>query len=590
MVQQNEIRVLHLLPHLGKENAPIQCDIRVVGLATKPKYEALSYVWGSSTTLLDIVVAGQKVGVTPNLHALLRRVRQPKKTRTLWVDQLCINQWDTKEKAEQVRLMRTIYSNCQSCLIWMGEVREDIQVKHAAEGLDFLRYMAAIADEDDQDSIPVPSSMASDAKFLPGMKALRTMSYAADLKEGNPWWARIWTVQEAVLPQHLVLLWGPLSMQWEDMELASQTWVTGFPDVVWKRLETPFSSFLGDMMAMVIWLRIAGQTDDTPMEMVNRWRFRLATDRRDKIYALIGLYTSGTLPRTEQCNYDLTPVEVFCSLTIDLIMSEEGLKPLIADPRLEAEKATPGIPRWAIDVSEISGFNTDWYHLYGYNHYNACGDYFLDLGALQTRADEDDLTLLLKGVLVDTIDVVSERRTSLRRDEAGADRIKVEKLREMIALAHKHVNRGTPASSELYPGGYTLRQAFGRLVLGDLRRDDEQRPDDRPVDDEAIEEVYRFKDTGVRNDLHMTIQGMIQNQVFFITKTGLMGMGHLDTKPGDAVVVFYGGKVPFTVAKRKGGEEEYDFGGRCYVQGIMDGELFMEEEEVARRTRTMTIY
>ena len=110
MILQNEIRILHLLPHDGDSDAPIKCNLRVASLDHNPEYEALSYVWGNKGSLVDIQVSDRTVGVTKNLYSALQRLRLTDKTRPLWVDQLCINQWDMEEKEQQVRLMRRIYT------------------------------------------------------------------------------------------------------------------------------------------------------------------------------------------------------------------------------------------------------------------------------------------------------------------------------------------------------------------------------------------------------------------------------------------------------------------------------------------------
>lgn len=589
MISGNEIRILDLLPHSGDaENDLIKCNIRVVPLASKPRYEALSYVWGSGATLENIDVEGQTVGITANLHAALKRLRLPDQSRPLWIDQLCINQWDTKEKASQVRMMRDIYTNCSCCRIWMGEIQEGIPLADAEQALQFIEYMAAAHTAEDGDSIPEPTCFQSDDTFKGPMTALRSMSYTIDNRKGNPWWARVWTVQEAVLPPHLILMWGPLSMPWERMHEATCTWTGGMPWRAWELTSKPHASFLGDMMAMIIWLEIAKAGWDSPMYMVSRWRFRRATDPRDKIYGLLGLCPPGSLRTVERCDYDLSPVQVFCSLTIDLIVSEEGLLPLVFDPRLEIERATADMPRWAIDVGEISEFNTDWYHLYGYNHYNANGDRFLDVGELQARAEQEPRTLKLTGVHVDTVEWVGDFVYKHNSDLPKADKITAKAIKSWQSFVYKHVKRGTKKSSELYPGGYTLHEAFARLMLGDLIRNGNQEAEDdeaKEVTAEHIDEFYDYVKTKERNHLWITFWGMMKNQRIFVTKSGLIGTGHREVQPGDEVWVFHSGRVPFTIAPRKGGgDDEYDFGSRCYVQGIMQGQVFEEDEAPVERT------
>ena len=196
-VLPNEIRLLQVLPHKEKYDSPIECNRLVVSLENRPRYEALSYVWGDPDILVDIRVAECNVGVTRNLYAAPIRLRLPHQTRSLWIDQLCINQWDTKEKAEQVRLMRQIYTTCQNSLLWMGEIPQGVTETDADQVMSVLRYMAASFK---RRRGALPDCLKSDAAFEGTIKALEALS------RKNPWWERVWTVQEAVLPLTKTLL------------------------------------------------------------------------------------------------------------------------------------------------------------------------------------------------------------------------------------------------------------------------------------------------------------------------------------------------------------------------------------------------
>ncbi|KAK8084017.1 hypothetical protein PG996_002798 [Apiospora saccharicola] len=67
-------------------------------------YEALSYVWGlgGSKPWLAVTINGHDVTVTDNLFGALYNLRQSDHDRILWVDALCINQGDNKEKGHQL--------------------------------------------------------------------------------------------------------------------------------------------------------------------------------------------------------------------------------------------------------------------------------------------------------------------------------------------------------------------------------------------------------------------------------------------------------------------------------------------------------
>ncbi|KAK0639772.1 hypothetical protein B0T16DRAFT_338954 [Cercophora newfieldiana] len=82
--QKKEIRLLSL--NSGSGSDPIYCSLCIVSLHDRPKYEALSYVWGPPEPSHLIRLDGQPFRVTSNLYAALKRLRLPHSRRTLWVD------------------------------------------------------------------------------------------------------------------------------------------------------------------------------------------------------------------------------------------------------------------------------------------------------------------------------------------------------------------------------------------------------------------------------------------------------------------------------------------------------------------------
>jgi hypothetical protein len=74
-----------------------------------------------------IWVDGEELAVTRNLFDLLHHIRHRHEVVTLWVDAVCINQEDIKERSHQVALMDAVYSSCVSVYIWLGHTPEDVQ-------------------------------------------------------------------------------------------------------------------------------------------------------------------------------------------------------------------------------------------------------------------------------------------------------------------------------------------------------------------------------------------------------------------------------------------------------------------------------
>lgn len=571
MALLNEFRILVLLPRYeGAENALIECDIHTVSLSDVPQYEALSYVWGAPESQIPILVSGKEQKVTKNLHDALVRLRLASEKRMLWIDQLCINQWDSNEKAAQVQMMRQIYSNCSGCLLWLGDLRPDIPLADAEAALEFFEYLSGLGKAEDRDAFPTPSCMASEEVFQGPMKAINSIN-----PDECSWWKRIWTVQEAVLPKNVTFIWGSLSVSWELLVGASNTWVTILLPAPARRLLASHLNVMGDLMCHVIWLRNAKDLYDCPLQSFYKWRYRLATDSRDKVYGLLGLHHAGTLPSVDKCDYTISSTKVFCSLTYDLILNEQSLLPLILDPRLEPERAAPGMPRWALDLSNFPKYYTDYFHFHSYSFYNANGDRELDVDSLLQLSQTTSECLTLRGTLVDTVDVVGKGFYHPQRETDPEAVLDI--LQEWQKLARDHERGTAPEVRESNSEDATKMTTFGHLMLGDWIRDENQYPK-RAATENDVQSVLEFTETHQQNHTFGTVCGMMKNQTFFVTKSGLMGLAHLETRPGDEVWVLDGGRVPFTLRRRGDiGSPEFDFVGRCYVQGIMKGEIFDDQ-------------
>jgi hypothetical protein len=129
------IRLLVL--HSGKPADPIRCDIVHVNILSHPVYEAVSYTWatenGDCQLSETIIVGGRYISVTANCLYALWRLRKVDAPRTLWLDAISINQEDVSERNHQVGLMREIYSNASSVLIYIGEL--DVPTQEILRGI-----------------------------------------------------------------------------------------------------------------------------------------------------------------------------------------------------------------------------------------------------------------------------------------------------------------------------------------------------------------------------------------------------------------------------------------------------------------------
>lgn len=120
------IRVLDVEAAINpkKINEQIRGNFRVVDLTAPGPYyfSALSYVWGEPESKPDLVRCGAHlIPLQKNGLSALKHLRKKLGRFSIWIDALCINQSDEKEKENQIPLMGDIYSKSENAYIWLGD-------------------------------------------------------------------------------------------------------------------------------------------------------------------------------------------------------------------------------------------------------------------------------------------------------------------------------------------------------------------------------------------------------------------------------------------------------------------------------------
>ena len=127
-LEEHNIRLFSAVQPVDRR-APLNFILRNYHLLETPHYAALSYCWGSSAKTETIRINGQHVAVTQNLHSALSDLREAAKNgrdhvdprvNHLWVDAVCIDQSNDKERDHQVKHMWQIYHYASIVLSYLG--------------------------------------------------------------------------------------------------------------------------------------------------------------------------------------------------------------------------------------------------------------------------------------------------------------------------------------------------------------------------------------------------------------------------------------------------------------------------------------
>ena len=209
---KKQIRLLRLpLDLLGDD---FDGTLETVSLNDCYSYNALSYVWGSPGVRSHIRLSRYLVPVTPNLKEALIRHTQLAQDYSfpglLWVDAICINQDDLEEKSSQLSLMKDIYAQARATSVSLGRAS-----RHSLKAFEAISRLSQLSLDNNLQSISARDFPCGDGRQSHELSLITSLSVDLDDSSDiplqallefiqNPWWRRVWTLQEASLARETI--------------------------------------------------------------------------------------------------------------------------------------------------------------------------------------------------------------------------------------------------------------------------------------------------------------------------------------------------------------------------------------------------
>lgn len=178
------------------------------------KYEALSWCWGTDAPTHMIFInekdnKGQeklyKLRVREQLALALKYLRYPDRSRTLWIDAICINQDDSSERNHQVQLMSRIYTRAEEVSIWLGDSDDSSKL-----AIPFIK--------DEIMELENFETLFSNNRYAAKWRALVILMQ-------RDWFSRRWVVQEIALATKATIYCGQDSVEWKQFAVAIERFV-----------------------------------------------------------------------------------------------------------------------------------------------------------------------------------------------------------------------------------------------------------------------------------------------------------------------------------------------------------------------------
>lgn len=309
-----------------------------------PDYFALSYCWGDPSRKTEVVISGQVVQISGNLESALHHSGLAVGD-LIWADAICINQGDPFEKSYQVNMMGLIYAKARRVIAWLGA--------EAQQSLPAVKLVTRLSKRVER--LPLSSlhtiggidaaSPTTDI-FLASLSDLphpaRALQGLAELLS-RPYWERVWIIQEIAKATVVEVRCGKLQIDLNGI-LYAATRHTGLSE----RHRT--------LLAAIFEFRAQEQRKAGRMPLIQAIltsRFSLATDERDKVYALLGLAEDSTdlVPTPD---YEQLEPEAFEQLTKRIIESHHSSPVTLLAKRVPLSSRFPQSSPWAVDWAELA--------------------------------------------------------------------------------------------------------------------------------------------------------------------------------------------------------------------------------------------
>ncbi|KAF7863137.1 hypothetical protein EAF04_007220 [Stromatinia cepivora] len=314
-----------------------------------PVFNTLSYVWGSKVYSHSIFINGRPFPVLSSLHPFLETIcdDQNLKQGWWWIDSICINQSAGSvaevERNTQVAMMRRVYEKSEKTIGWLG-LGDDggeqailflkVLATHKKR-LDLLYQKRLVGEKGDKEE-ELGKDLSDRSKWAALEKLLL-----------RPWWTRVWTLQEYLVPRKFVFQCGNEMIDRRKLTLAMSAISSC------RRID---ETLLAHKAFQAPWIRrrvLQWYQRGAPIQLIGLMGYisdYKASDPRDRIYSVLGLVADRALAGPPR--YQDSSVKVYSSLVKSFVESHQSLDILCFVDRFHGSDHSdvqPTLPSWVPD-------------------------------------------------------------------------------------------------------------------------------------------------------------------------------------------------------------------------------------------------
>lgn len=611
----DSIRLLRLEP-ADTDDEPLTGRLIDVRLSERLQYEALSYAWGEAIFSANLELSSGRVHITNSLAAALRAFRQGSTPRYLWADALCINQQDINEKNVQVAKMGEIYSGASSVLVWLGH--GDQRTGHV---IALSRELCSTAEQYAVQDVPEasmdlrgdiwdgPANISSHQLSKRDRIALDFDFRGMDEFYSQPWFQRLWVIQEVALARRIMIRCGSHEIAWETLVTAARVQSQSVRRGTLHNLRFPYGF---PYFVLIETMRMVFSKWDKHRLLTNLdlSRGSLCSDDLDHVYALLSMNGPGD-PKIVP-DYAISVHELFIKVAQAFlqILADDGyeLRTLyyaaqnMGDHhRPEINDSSDQLPSWVPDWRSGASMPDRRSFAVGTSNHFAAGLRFKPVISFDSVEPILNARVIFIDMILDGQSIQSQQHLSH------------EQLRQELLRWHSFYDRNSINVKPQAPPPIDQLTRFLRTITADLT--DPSAQDFLPgqkSEKELVElwlryaakappataKFHNFAETGEgsesttggtvyrQSDLHafgLALRSTTENRQFIVTSKDRVGLAPRNVKPGDMVMLMPATVVPFVVRKIGNisqGQPTCSIVGDCYLDGVMYGELWKEKMEL----------
>lgn len=232
-------------------------ELHVFDTDKLPPYNALSYTWGPEVPVDTVYVNGESTTIRKNLSDFLLEALKPNHALYwMWIDQLCIDQDSVTERNHQVRQMARIYSEAADVIVWLGQYKQTQELFESIGSFGESLLGGERGSKFDEQILLSPSN-----------------NIMSSIVYDNPYWTRLWVVQEFVLAKTLTILC-------DAAQIDGELFVTVFTS------EAAYSSGPASLYYLTSQRSHRGMQKRSLYDTLDHHSHKNCADPRDKVFAI----------------------------------------------------------------------------------------------------------------------------------------------------------------------------------------------------------------------------------------------------------------------------------------------------------------